>query len=63
MKIPLTSGLPIHLFSKDELAEAVAEGNTEVWQLAEYFDVTEDFMHKTVCWYVHGNLAVDLYKT
>lgn len=50
-----------HLVSKDELEEAVIEGNTEIWQLAGYFDVTEDFMRKAICWYVHGNLAVDLY--
>lgn len=45
----------------DELDEAVAEGYTEMWQLAEYFGVTEDFMRKAVCWYTHGNLAADLY--
>ena len=50
-----------HLISKEELEDAVAEGNTEIWQLAEYFNVTETFMRKAVCWYKHGNLAVDLY--
>lgn len=49
------------LISEEELNDAIAEGNTEIWQLAEYFDVTETFMRKAVCWYKHGNLAVDLY--
>ena len=40
---------------------AVAEGYTTLWDLADYFGVTEDFMRKAVCWYTHGNLAADLY--
>ena len=44
-----------------ELDQAVAAGYTEFWQLAEYFGVTEDFMKKAVCYYTHGNLAVDYY--
>lgn len=43
------------------LDEAVAEGYTEIWELAEYFDVDEAFMRKAVCCHVHGNVAVDLY--
>lgn len=50
-----------HLISESDLDEAVAEGNTEIWQLAEYFGVTEDFMKKAVCFYTYGNLAADLY--
>lgn len=49
------------LIPKDELDEAVAAGYTEFWDLAEYFGVTEDFIRKAVCLYVHGNLATDLY--
>ena len=45
----------------DELDNAIADGCENIWQLAERFGVTEDFMRKTVCWYVHGNLAADLY--
>ena len=45
----------------DELDDAVASGHTELWDLAEYFGVTEDFMRKAVCWYTYGNLATDLY--
>ena len=45
----------------DDLDDAVANGYTEIWSLAEYFNVTEDFMRKALCWYVHGNLATNLY--
>ena len=44
-----------------ELDAARADGHTELWELAEYFGVTEDFMRKAVCWYTHGNLATELY--
>lgn len=47
--------------SADELDEAVAEGHTEIWDLADYFGVTEEFMKKAVCWYTYGNLAAELY--
>lgn len=45
----------------DELDTAVAAGYTEIWQLAEYFSVTEQFMQKAICLYVHGNVAEELY--
>ena len=32
-----------------------------MWDLAEHFGVTEDFMHEILCWYMYGNLDVDLY--
>lgn len=48
-------------FSEEELDEAVAGGHTELWDLADYFGVTEDFMKKAVCWYTYGNMAADLY--
>lgn len=50
-----------HLISVDGLDEAVAEGCCEVWELAERFGVTEPFMKKAVCYYVHGNVAEELY--
>ncbi|WP_124100619.1 ImmA/IrrE family metallo-endopeptidase [Ruminococcus sp. Marseille-P6503] len=34
------------LIPKESLAEALENGATELWQLAEYFGVTEDFMLK-----------------
>ena len=49
------------LIPADALTQAVAEGCTELWQLADYFGVTIDFMRKAVCWYTHGNLATELY--
>ena len=49
------------LISAEELDDAVAAGNTELWQLADHFGVTEEFMKKAVCWYTHGNLACELY--
>lgn len=49
------------LISEDELDQAVADGCTELWQLADHFGVTESFMKKAVCWYTHGNLASELY--
>lgn len=49
------------LISARELDEAVADGCTEIWQLAEHFQVSEDFIQKAVCYHVHGNLATELY--
>lgn len=50
-----------NLIPVDDLDQAVAEGCTELWELAERFDVTEEFVRKAVCLYVHGNLATELY--
>ena len=47
------------LVPKDELEDAVAAGYTEPWELAELFDVTEDFMRKAIYWHTHGNLAME----
>ncbi len=49
------------LIDLEELDDAVAEGCTEVWELAERFGVTEEFIRKALCYYVHGNLAAELY--
>ncbi len=46
------------LVPKDELEGAVAAGYTEVWELAELFEVTEDFMRKAICWHTHGSLEI-----
>ena len=45
----------------DALDAAIAGGCTELWELADLFDVTEDFIKKAVCYYVHGNVASELY--
>lgn len=49
------------LIPVDELDAAIAEGCTEIWELAERFGVTEEFARKAVCYYVYGNLATELY--
>ena len=49
------------LIPVEALDDAIAEGCTEVWELAERFGVTEEFIRKTVCYYVHGNMAAELY--
>ena len=49
------------LIPVDDLDDAVADGCTEVWEPAERFQVTEEFVKKAVCYYVHGNMAAELY--
>ena len=49
------------LISQDDLDNAVANGLTEIWELAEFFGVTEEFMKKAVCYYIYGNVAAELY--
>lgn len=43
------------------LDDAVAEGYDSIYSLAQHFNVTEEFMRKALCYYVYGNLAVELY--
>lgn len=43
------------------LDDAIAGGCTELWELADRFGVTEEFMRKAICYYVHGNTAAELY--
>lgn len=50
-----------HLIPVEALEDAVSDGYTEIWELAEKFGVTVEFMQKAVCYYVHGNLATNLY--
>lgn len=50
-----------NLIPVEDLDDAVASGCTNIWELAECFGVTEDFIRKTVCYYVHGNVAAELY--
>ncbi len=49
------------LIPASALDDAVASGCTELWELAEHFGVTEEFMRKAVCLYTHGNMAAELY--
>lgn len=48
------------LIPESELMEAVDAGITEVWDLAELFDVTIPFMQKAVCFYKYGHLDTKL---
>lgn len=50
-----------HLVPAEALDQAVASGYTEIWQLAEVFGVTEDFMKKAVSYHTYGNIASELY--
>lgn len=43
------------------LDEAVADGYTDIYALADRFNVTVPFMKKAVCFHTHGNLATNLY--
>ena len=52
---------PKKLVPEDELNDAVSNGYTDLWSLADYFGVTIDFMKKAVCFYTYGNLSTDLY--
>lgn len=45
-----------HLVPEGELNEAVSAGFTEIWQLAEYFDVPEDYMRMACHWYKYRNM-------
>lgn len=49
------------LIPEAALDDAVASGCTQMWELAQHFQVTEGFMRKAVCLHVHGNLAAHLY--
>lgn len=50
-----------NLIPVDQLDDAIAEGCIELWDLADRFGVTETLMKKAICYYVHGNLAAELY--
>ena len=50
-----------HLIPLNKLNEAVQHGHTEMWDLAEYFGVDEDFMRMAVCWYLYGTLETENY--
>ena len=49
------------LVPAEELDAAKADGCDTIPALADRFGVTEPFMRKAVCWYAHGNLAVEMY--
>lgn len=44
------------LIPKDEIKKAVKFGYIELWELAEYFGVAEDFMSKAIDYYKQGTM-------
>ena len=49
------------LIPVSDLDDAIAAGHPELWDLADHFGVTETFLKKAICLYVHGNTASELY--
>lgn len=49
------------LIPAEALDRAVADGYTDLYALADYFNVTVPFMKKAVCLHTHGNLSAELY--
>lgn len=45
-----------NLVPEKELNEAVSAGFTEIWQLAEYFDVPPKYMARACHWYRNHNM-------
>lgn len=45
----------------DDLVEAFASGHWDIWDLADYFNVTEEFIKKAVCFHIYGNVAIEIY--
>ena len=50
-----------HVIPLKELHDAIFDGRDNVWDLADYFNVSLRFMQKALCWYIFGNLCVDMY--
>lgn len=46
----------MQLVPEAELNEAVSAGFTQIWQLAEYFDVPEGYMRRVCHWYKYHNM-------
>lgn len=50
-----------NLVPKNELRNAILDGRTSIWDLAEYFNVTDDLIKKAICLYTTGNLELEYY--
>lgn len=46
------------LIPESELRSAVESGYTEIWDLADYFQVTEEFMRKAISLYKYGAVNI-----
>ena len=42
------------LIPLSRLKEAIANGYTDIWDLADYFEVSEDFMRQAILYYKIG---------
>ena len=51
----------LHQVPEKELREAVRLGYTEPWQLAEYFEVTEDLIRQAMVWYKYHTMDTSGY--
>lgn len=51
------------LVPKDKLKAAIRSGYTQVWELADFFRVTEQMMLKALCLYQNGNLELEYYTS
>ena len=49
------------LVAESALDDAVAQGHTTLWDLADHFGIPEPMMRKAVCYYTYGNVAAELY--
>lgn len=50
-----------HVIPYCELNNAIIDGRDNVWDLADYFDVSLAFMQKALCWYIFGDLCITSY--
>lgn len=46
-----------HCIPKNDLTAAIQAGYTELWELAEMFDITESFMQKALFYYQNGYIV------
>ena len=49
-----------HTIPKKALERAIESGTREEWELAELFEVTEEFMHAALEYYKNGELYLDI---
>lgn len=49
----------LHLIPFDSLEEAVEDGNLELWQLAEYFSVSQAFVQSAIDYYALHGLTIE----
>lgn len=50
-----------HMIPEEELLEQIRQGRGQIWELAEFFGVTEEYIKKAMCWYRYGSLDTEYY--